>query len=209
MPFDETTVANMALGHCGIGNSITTLESDTSAEGRACQRYIETSQGVILEMKPWKFATERWTLTAMTFESGDHFYNHWSYRYRFPVDCARPDLIINPAYRTPRNESDKIPFKVAKNIDGDGGRVILCSLEDAILEGNIKNPDYAEYEYTFALGQSLLLGVMISPQLRVDKDLKKNLISEWRAWQREAMDQNNEAGQDDPYPISQFQSVRG
>jgi hypothetical protein len=208
MPYDDDIIANMALGHVGVGVSINNLSTDNSAEGLACRRYITSCRDTILEMKPWAFATQRWTLQELSFLTTDHYAEHWAKRYKRPDDCIRPNRIINPAARTPATETEKIPFKVVRNTDGDGGQAILTDQTNAILEGNIANPDTAEYSATFAEGQSLFLATRISPQLRVNPKLSNFVMQQWMAWQAEAMNQNDELGQVDPEPESAYEAVR-
>ncbi len=209
MPYDDTTIANMAVGHLGVGISISDIDTDNTAEGIACRRYFTQCRDILLEIKPWDFATVRWTLQTKTFESTDLWYSHWGFRYSMPADCARPDKIIIPGMRVIPNSDSRIPFKVVKNTDGDGGRDIMCDERNAILEGNIKEPDVSEFSATFAEVHALFLAVRASSQLRVDPSIKRTLMQEWSMWLAELSSQNDGQSQPDPDPLSQFQSVRG
>lgn len=209
MAYDDTEISNMAIGHLGIGVSIGDIATENSPEANACNRYLDTCKQSVLEMKPWGFATVRWTLAELTFPSTNTFYDHWGKRYKFPTDCSRADIIVNPAHRTPPTQSDKIPFKVIKDTDGSGGKAILCDIADAVLEGNELTPSTADFSATYALGVSLKLAMMISRQLRVNAKLTQVVRQDYQMWMMEVMDQDFEQGTTDPMPISAYQSARG
>ena len=54
----ETQISNIAISHLGIGLEIQNLETENSAEAKACRRFYETSRDAVLGDFEWPFATK-------------------------------------------------------------------------------------------------------------------------------------------------------
>lgn len=57
MATDNETLCEMALGHLGIADDITTLATDQTAIAKAFRRYFTPTLTEVLEAHPWSFAT--------------------------------------------------------------------------------------------------------------------------------------------------------
>ncbi len=201
MPYTEATICNMALGHVGIQGHITSLASDNSNEGIACNLFYEHARDLILEMMAWPCATVRVNL-QLTGTPWDG----WTYSYQYPTDCAFFEKIPVPSLRT-ENPDQKIPFKVIKNPTAPG-KLILTDQENAVGQYNQKITDPAEFDATLAHAISLLLGTLIVTPLRVKADVAANVVKLYQAWQAEASGKALREGREDPMPNSEFMSVR-
>lgn len=180
MPYTEAQISNMALGHVGVQGYISSLENDKSNEARACRLYFAHSRDVILEMMLWPFATVRANLQLQT---GVEF-DGWSFAYVYPNDCAFAASILLSGMRNPPADN-KPKFKIVRN-PATLGKLILCDVENAALEYNLKITDPAEFDATFAHAQSLLLGTLIAGPLRADAKLVQTTTQAWVNWQAEA-----------------------
>lgn len=60
----EISICNMALAKLGQGR-ITTIETPNSKNAELCQLYYAETRDAVLCEAPWKFATKRYTLTAL------------------------------------------------------------------------------------------------------------------------------------------------
>lgn len=202
MSYSKTSICNMALGHVGSGTLLSNVETDNSPEARECRRFYDICVDVLLEMQEWPFAKEQADLQDLGSPPDE-----WGYRYKVPARCVLPLRIVNPAKRTPGTD-EQIPYKIANRDDGDG-RVILTDQENAILEFNAPITETQRFSGMFVYALSWFLADNISMPLRVSADIAKYCRDTWRAWQSEANIQARREEQPDPYPQSEFVTVRG
>lgn len=79
-----TEIANLALAMVG-DERVTSLETDTSKEGRVCNEFMGQVRDECLVHHPWNFAKRRVGLAALTTTPAFQ----WSYQYQVPSDCLR------------------------------------------------------------------------------------------------------------------------
>ena len=212
MPYDRTKIANLTIGHCGIGISIGDVDNESSAEAIAVRRYFDHCRDTLLELIPWPFATRRHTLVPLTM--APEYENEWNFMYEVPNFCRRVNKIVNPMRRQPVTQEDHIPFKVVDYYpDGvdqtSSGKVILCDEEGAVMEFNYAVEDVGLFSASFAHALSLFIATMASVSLRVNAKIVAAISMQWDRWYQENAIQAQEAGQPDPNPISSFESERG
>jgi hypothetical protein len=60
----KTAIAQMALGHLGIADTITDVDTDQTAVSRAMRTYYDVALRQLLEAQPWAFATRYYDFIA-------------------------------------------------------------------------------------------------------------------------------------------------
>lgn len=201
MPYTEELISNMALAHIGVQGYISSLQNDRSNEARQCRIFYPHARDLILTMQPWPFATQRIQLSTNSL-----IFDDWSFTYNYPADCALAVNILLPGMRTPPSDK-KVPFKIVRN-PTNTGKLILCDMENAILEYNAAVTDPAEFDAPFANAVALLESTMIGGPLRCDPGLLKLKQQEYQAWQAEASTKVMREQKEDQQPESDLVSVR-
>lgn len=207
MPYDETLIANMAIGHCGISIAIGDLATENSNEAVQCRRFFDHCRDSLYRMKLWSFANNEVALADLGV-TGTVYEDRWLYRYMYPNFAIRINSIINPAIRTPATADDKIPYEIAYNPDS-GGKVILSDAEDAIAEYNHLIEDVTFWDADFAEADSLYLGMRIAPALKVDAGIIQEIRGQWQLFLDNTMSITDSEDQPDPEAPSEFETVRG
>lgn len=114
MAASTAVIANKALRHLGVASTITTLRTDVTAPGKACQSVLTACIQETLTAHDWACARKQATLTLVeTFADSDT--KEWDYSYRLPTDCLTPRRILN-GVRNPR-EDQEVPFLVVADTD--------------------------------------------------------------------------------------------
>lgn len=204
MPFDKTTMSNMALATIGVNARIGNIDTEKSNEAIQCRLWFDHVTRLLLEAKFWPgFAGKRVVLQDLgTPPTG------WAYRYKYPTDCAYAYRIVNPAAPVTPGRGQKIPFRVLR-LDDAYGKSILCNATEAELEYNIEILDPALFSATFAQAHIMGLGAHISMPLRVSPDIVKSSQSQFSAWLSEAATHTEREMQEDQEPNSDLVTVRG
>jgi len=208
MTYDNTELANMALGHVGIGLSIGTLETENSQEAIACRRYFDHCRDVLYRMRRWPFAARLTTLSDLGV-TGTNYDGIWLYRYNYPNFAMRINKIVNPAQRSPNTNADKIKFEIASKDTGSLGKVILCDQDSAIADYNYLIDDVSVWDAEFVENFTTYLAVRISPSLKCDANLVKEVKAQWKEFLTNCMTTIDSESEPDGERPSQFQTIRG
>ena len=204
MGYTKTQICSMTVSHCGISSSINDIEKDTSVQAVQCRLFYDTCVELLLEMLPWSFAEEEFTLTNIGNPP-----DGWAYRYAYPNNCKRVNRIVNPAMRSAQNITDKIPFKIVNISDSQGtGRAILTDQEDAKIEGNRWITDANMFSATFSMALSLFIATHIVVPLRVKQSMIDSVNKKWATWLSEAQTQDKAERQEDTPAESEFVYAR-
>lgn len=198
----DTTIANLALSHVGVGKEIAALETENSNEANACRRYFETARDLTVRAFAWPFAMKSAVLTLVA----ENPTTEWAFSYVYPADCLR-DIRILSGIRNDTRQS-RIPYKVIN--DQDNSRLLIYTdMEDAILEYTVKVTNSALFPPDFTMAFSYRLGYLIAPRLTKGDPFKlgQNCINMFRdAIATAKADAINE-NQDEELPDSEF--IRG
>lgn len=204
MGYTKTQICNMTVSHCGISSPIRDIENDTSVQAVQCRLFFDTCVELLLEMLPWSFAEEEFTLTNLGNPPSG-----WGYRYAYPNNCKRVNKIVNPAVRSAQDLADKIPFKIVNINDSEGaGKAILTDQKDAKIEGNRLITDTNLFSSTFVMALSLFIASHIVTSLRVKQSMVDSVNKKWATWLSEAQTQDKAERQDDTPADSEFVSAR-
>jgi hypothetical protein len=100
VPLVDVDIANLAIGHLGISNGITSLNPpDQSAPAQACAFHLPKIRDWLLQAAPWNFA---YTYIALTSDGSNvpnttYAFPGWHYAYQYPNDCLQPIAVCTQA----------------------------------------------------------------------------------------------------------------
>ncbi len=147
-------ICNRALSHTGTDITIASL-TEKSKEARLCARWYESTLEQMLRSYQWGFAQRRVILALI----GDGPFG-WRFTYRYPTDAMMVHEVFNsnarPAGEQAYNrDMTRADYQVAS--DGEGGRTLLCNVEDAACRftSDIEDPNLMPADFSSALELSL------------------------------------------------------
>lgn len=158
MSFDvtATNLANIALSHLGHGIEIQNLDSERSAEARACRRFFDLARQETLRSWCWPFATrfENLALVGMwpTCE--------WEFSYRYPANCLEIHKLLSGI----RNDT-RITREVFKIASDDQGRLIYTDKECAQCEYTYDYTNFNSWTSDFVLAFTFKLAALIAARI--------------------------------------------
>jgi hypothetical protein len=191
----------MALGHLGVGVSISDIETDLGPQANACRRFYDTVIQMAMRAYEWPFCVKFQDLGLI--ESTPT--TEWDYSYAYPSECLDFLRILSGA----RNDTveSQIKYKIA-TIDGD--KVILTDEPDAVCEMIFYNESIEQWPPDFVLGASFLLAHFIAPIVSAGDPFKLGQSAyqkyQWIINDAKASALNEEHR--DPAPESEFTTGR-
>lgn len=185
----DVDICNRALYRVGSKVRLSSLDTSTSEEGKACSFLYAQVRDEVLASFPWAFATKRVTLAPLSgvTRSG------WAYAFDLPADCVAPLYVFTGVRRgapisgtgpsgyspvgvsglntyTAGGAAQPIPFAVESNDAGDG-RLFLCDLPApelayvARVTAVVGFPPLFVDAVAWKLAAELALGLPVKPQL--------------------------------------------
>lgn len=152
----KVELCNQALGHLGVGDGISNLETERSQNARACRLFFDQVVDEMLRKFAWPFATKLAALQLLATDPNDE----WGFSYRYPNDCLYLRRILSG---TRVDTSDtRVPFKVAQDAVG---KVVYTDMEDAQVEYTVRITDVNRFSPDFAVAFTYLLASKIAPRL--------------------------------------------
>lgn len=152
----STTIANLALGHCGVGKTIGNLETEQSQEARTVRRFYEVALRSVLRRAPWPFATVITALSLVEEEPN----TEWGYSYQYPSDCVMFRRVLSGLRNDTRQS--QAPYRLIKSTTG---KLVLTDEEDAEAEYTAYVEDDSVYPPDFELAFSYYLAMLVAPEL--------------------------------------------
>jgi hypothetical protein len=199
---NNTEIANLAIGHLGIGKEIENLDDESSAEARACRRFFEAARLQVLRDFPWGFATKFAALAVVEADPTDE----WAFAYRYPSDCVNLRRILS-GLRTDNRQS-RVSFR---KVTGSDGPLVYCSLSEAQAEYTTSSYEESSVTSDFEMALSYRLAHYIAPAITAGDPFKmKAQLLQLYALEI-GMAQKNAANEDQPdeEPDSEFGRTRG
>ncbi|TXH59160.1 MAG: hypothetical protein E6Q97_00415 [Desulfurellales bacterium] len=159
----RTLIANLALGHIGIGRVLTDLETDTTENGETCRLFFDNELENTLRDFKWPFATKIATL-GLVEETPT---TEWAYSYRYPSDCLEVRRVLSGS----RNDSrqSRVPYIITRD---STGLLIYTDAADAEIEYTMTETDATRYPPDFIKALSLRLAAYIAPRLTAGDPFK-------------------------------------
>lgn len=175
----EVEIYNLALGHIGITETVSSLTERSKAR-ETCARFYDQARDYVLRDFPWPFAYRAVQLAEV---SGASFPG-WTYVYRYPTDCLQARQITNSAgtrlrwYGSVSNPAiratadgyqsfnwfpPRIPFQISSD---DEGRLILSDEPEAYLVYTARIDNTELFDPMFVNLISRYLAFLIFPSMR-------------------------------------------
>lgn len=152
----STEICNLALGHLGLGKSITSLETEQSEEANSCRRFYDIALERSLRDFNWPFAKRLTTLALVEENPNDEY----RFAYRYPTQCLKIHRILSGS----RNDSRQ--SRVHFTIGGDAaGQLIYTDQPDAQAWYSFLETDPDKYTPDFTLALSYLIAHYIAPSI--------------------------------------------
>lgn len=208
----DVDICNQALSHLGVSTEIQNLETDKTAEARACRRFYDDARDQALRDFPWPFATTSGTLALVTVNPT----SEWAYAYRLPAECLAFRRLVTGrlgAFTSDASCVDvpvpgltlRVPFRIARDA---AGQLIYTDWPDAVGEWTTRVEDPTQYPPDFRLALSLLLATMIAPRVTGGDQFKLGA----RAYQLYQLEigraQANAANEEQPDPAPDSEFIR-
>lgn len=159
----ETAIANLSLGHLGISEEISNIDTERSVEALACKRYFTTARDTAFRDLRCTFAVKFATLSLIE----ENPNSEWAYSYRYPSDCLFFKRILS-GIRNDTRET-RVPYKIASD---STGKLIFTDKEIAECEYTRLVLSPMLWPDDFILAVSYLLAALIAPRLTRGDGLK-------------------------------------
>jgi hypothetical protein len=194
---DVTQIFNMAIGDCGIKQTIAS-PTENSQHAIQCRRYYEGSRDMALAAYDWGCARRR---VAPSLLAGA-VPSVWVYKYQFPENCLMPRRFETLGTRTPSADA-RIPFEISSElISGQDTKVIYTDVAPAqamlVYTHRLENPQLFDPHLTRAI--AYLLATQICVPLTVKADLAGLAYNNYLKVIGLAATLNMNARQEDPEP---------
>jgi len=191
----------MALGHLGIGTTISNLDTEQSQEARSCRTFYETVLKSTFRAYEWPFALKLESLGLIEANPTDE----WDYSYAYPSGCLDLIRILSGT----RNDTlqSRIRYKIATI---DEAKVVLTDEPEAVAEFIYYNETVEQWPEDFVLAISFLLAHYIAPAITAGDPFKRGAQAHqqymWMINSAKASAMNEE--QRDETPDSEFITTR-
>jgi len=163
---DKTGICNIALSHLGSSLEIANIETERSAEAKACRRFYADALLESLRDFPHPYLTVINPL-ALVADLRSVAGSEWYFSYRYPADCSKA-IRIPSGIRNDNNDS-RIPYRI---ISDSTGPLIMTDMENATLEYCQKSDSPDKWAPDFVMAFSLLLAFYISPRVTAGDPFK-------------------------------------
>ena len=197
----STDIANMALGHLGVGKQISNIETEKSEDARSCKQFFNTTIQSMLRDFPWPFATVIQSLELVETDPNDE----WGYSYRYPSNCLNVKRILSGS----RNDTrlNRVPYKI---VNDSSGQLILTDMTDAQIEFTKNIDATSHYPVDFSLAVSFRLAAYIAPRMTAGDPFKmgERAMKMYDYELRKAQSNAANEEQPDELPNSEFIEAR-
>jgi hypothetical protein len=174
-PTTPTLIANMALGHVGVGQQIADITSELSQEANECNLFLQQALESTLADFNWPFATKFATLGLVTDNTLVTTPYDWQFAYRYPTDCVHLRRIVTSLGR---KDPHPPPFLIGSD---DQGRLVWTFDPFGVGEYTKRVTDYTQFPPLFAEAVSWRLAAFIAPPLSRIKDMDTKAMTVYLA----------------------------
>lgn len=200
MATSNTSIANLALSHLGVGKAIASL-SENSVAAIACNRFYDTALEATLRDHNWPFATKFEALALVSEEPNDE----WHFSYRYPTDCLKVRRLLSGHRRDTRDTA--VPYKIGQD---DSGLLIFTDQDNAELEYTARAENTQFFPPDFVMAFSYRLAYYIAPQVTGGDPFKlQERVTKLYQWEiGQAKDSSLNEQMSDVEPDSEFIRIR-
>lgn len=156
MASSRTDIANMALNNIGIGILLSNVDTDGTAEAKACRAHLDVAIETVLRDFDWPFARKYATFNKVA----DTPTLEWGFSYRYPPDCLNFRYVLTGARRPTLDQ--QVPFALGQDSSG-----LLIYTDQPAMQGayTVKVTNAAFFHPDFVTALSMYLAWLIIPRL--------------------------------------------
>lgn len=178
----DVIVCNMALGYCGVSDTIGAL-GDNTPQARACNLYYARARDRLLRAFDWPFASAYVALSGKVTGSDTDgagtdapWVHFWAYAYTYPSDCLAVREFVTTAGRVP---AARDAYEVGQH---GGAQMIFTDLVDPTIRYTKAITDTSLALLDDDTGEALawLLAYQMSFRLTVDPELRDGFVQHFR-----------------------------
>ena len=201
MASSSTEIANLALGHCGVGKEIANLDTENSAEAKACRRFYDIAMESLQEDFPYAFLSKEVALGLVTEDPSEEY----KYSYQVPSDSVRLGRILSGNRND--DEQTKVRYKIVR---GTSGREIWTDQIDACMEYQVLETDTGRFGASWTLMISYKLAELISPSVTGGDPfgLGNKAKANYEEYEQKAQSNSLHDGQEELIPDSEMIRMR-
>jgi hypothetical protein len=163
----EIEICTAALNALGT-EGITTFEDDTN-EARACNAFYAIVRDKVLEERVWSFAKRQYSLAP---DAVAPIFG-WSKRFAIPGEVVRVHRV----------DDGSGEYRALWDLQG---RFILADMDMAFVTAVVRETDTTLYSPGFSLAVALRLAAVLSVPLKENRQLKADLLAEYKYELKEA-----------------------
>lgn len=195
----EANVANVALVRVGHTKLLENLDG-TDVTSRTCKALLAHTRDMLLQARPWKFATLRRVLSA-----SNESRSGWAYVYTLPADCLMARYIWGGVDAPTKGQ--EIPFRIESSRDLQG-RVLITNYEAAELVYTAKVTEVPRWDPLFTEAVAMKMASDLAFGLAKKPALGAELARAFYIALGAAGAADGGHGQPSPSPVSEFESGR-
>lgn len=175
MPSSKTLIANMALRHVGVSETVADIDaaSNRSAQARAVRDFYDTALDELLRDFDWPFARRVSPSAGLALVESQPT-TEWQYSYRLPSEALAVRRVINGTYSRIETPLSRSPFSV---IADDAGPLLLTDYQSQTTDAlrvvyTTRVTDVSRFPPDFAQSLALLIAGYIAPSITAGDSLK-------------------------------------
>lgn len=212
----DVDIANLALGHLGYTDSITSLDPpDQTAAAQAAAFHLPKIRDWLLQSAPWNFAYKYQALAsdASNVAGTTYAFPGYLYAYQYPADCLQPVAVTTymgirygpvfwSNYWFPyvglNRVIPKIPFKIFQSTANSGQLAIATDIYAPAYLFYIASVDnYALWDPMAREAFAAFLAHRMGGSLRADPQLRAEALQLGTSLRLQALAQHLNAAQQD------------
>jgi hypothetical protein len=203
----DVSIANLALGLCGVKRYITSLSATNTVEAVTCGLNYPIVRDELLSEIDWPFARKRASLTYLVDSLGEVVTRTgWGYMYDLPQDCLL-DRYIHVGINQPIAHQ-RVPYSIEPSETGQS--MVLLTDHDApelVYTSQVTDPNSFPSYFVNALAARLAMAMIVP--LAIDKAAAQHVYALANQMTNRAVAMAFRQGETGPAPDSEFTQVRG
>lgn len=156
MALSQAALVNLAFGNIGHNTRIVSVQSDQSTEAAIARAYFDGVSEFVQGDFDWDFNRSMFTLTLIP----NVTYEGWSYTYAVPAQAVIPRRLLRD-----NKDDSHIPYKLMRDGDNDGRRLLFTDRADAVLVASVVERDLSKWPPKYNEAFTWLLGHYFGPAI--------------------------------------------
>lgn len=162
MAWNDTEIANRALGILGFKGVVVDLQNDTTPQAKVLRSNYALALADLMSEAPFGAGVRQGELSPVG-DPSVRYSPDWHYAFRYPPLAAMLNGLLDSEGGSGRRQTElsEIPYRI---LSDDDGRLILTDLENAWAEW-IQVPDESALEAKLVQALAMKLAMMSAPVL--------------------------------------------